>query len=125
MNSKIGKGILIIVGIILTAYQSGTNIWPEAVLTAILTGLGYFISNLWVTSTSDQGTLNFADFVKGAILAIVGAITSALATFVNGGIVNWKAMGLAALSALIAYISATYFTGQVKSTSDPVIPPKG
>jgi len=113
-STKIGKGIFIMIGIILTAFQAGTNIWPVAIITAILTGCSYYVSNLWIISTSGQGEWNLQDFAKGAILAVSGALVNSVINFFYGNNFQWKLFGLAALGAFVTYISSTFFTGNKK-----------
>lgn len=109
--------------IVYTAFQAGTNVWPVAVVIAIATGLGYFISNLWVVSASPEGTINWQDAVKGALLAVFAFVAASAVTYFDGQVFAWKPLILAALSAGVGYLFPTLFTGQ-KST-DPPVPPKG
>lgn len=123
MNSKIGqfiKGLGIMIAIIYTAYQSGANIWPVAVLTAIVTGIGYYVSNYWKVSSSDPNSVNLLDIAKAAILSAVTALVPLVATFWDGTVFDWKSLGVAALSAFLAYLFPTFFQ---PGKTDIVVPP--
>src|SRR3990172_10827606 len=111
-STKFLKGLGLMAAIIFAAMQSNANIWPVAVIASVLTGAVYFISNYWITSSSTQGSLNLADFIKGAILATIAPLIGLVATLWDGVTLDWKALGTAALFALLAYIFPTYFTWQ-------------
>ena len=128
-KTQILKGLGMMAAIIYAAFQAGTNVWPVAVVVAVATGVGYFISNLWVVSSSQEGTLNWQDAVKGFLLAVFAFVAASAVTFFDGQVLAWKPLIFAALSAGAGYLFPTLFTGQKGSTppvqSDPVIPPKG
>lgn len=67
------------------------------------------------TILSEQFSLNLRDFLRGAILAVIAAvvpiINNAIVAATNDNVpfvVNWTTVGLAALSAFVAYIVKSY-----------------
>jgi uncharacterized membrane protein YvlD (DUF360 family) len=57
-------------------------------------------------------SLNSRDFIRGLFMAVVSAIVALLYTSIQAGnfIVDWKAIGMAALSAALAYITKNLLT---------------
>ncbi len=58
------------------------------------------------------GKLNIVDFGKGLFIAVLGAVFTVIYTTVQSGSLtfDWKAIGITALSAALAYLSKNLFT---------------
>lgn len=56
--------------------------------------------------------LNLLDFIKGFVVAILGAVVGLVQTSISAGDfhLDWKAMGTAALISGIAYLTKNFFT---------------
>ena len=61
---------------------------------------------------SKFGELNSSDFIKGAIVAIIGAVLPIIQSVIETGSFqfDWKAIGGIALTAFIAYLTKNLFT---------------
>lgn len=57
-------------------------------------------------------TLNGTDFLRGLFVAILSAVVTLLYTCIQAGnlVIDWKAIGMAALSAALAYITKNLLT---------------
>jgi uncharacterized membrane protein YvlD (DUF360 family) len=57
-------------------------------------------------------SLNSKDFIKGLFVAVVSAVIALLYTSLQAGnlVIDWKAIGMAALSAALAYITKNLLT---------------
>ena len=53
---------------------------------------------------SNLGNLNWGDAIKGLVLSVITALLSGLLTGLQSGIIDWKVVGIATVSAAIAYI---------------------
>jgi len=64
------------------------------------------------TTTSKQFSINVNDFLKGLIVAVVSPVFTVLIDSLNQGTLNfnWKAIGITALSALLAYLTKNFFS---------------
>lgn len=63
--------------------------------------------------TSNLFRLDLRDAAKGLIVAVGGAVVSAIEASFNAGSLtfNWKQIGLTALAAGAAYLGKNFFTG--------------
>ena len=61
--------------------------------------------------------LKLRDFIKGAIMAILVPILYIIQSSVSNGVLtfNWKEIGIAAISGLVAYLIKNLFTDDVKA----------
>lgn len=61
---------------------------------------------------SDFLKLNWADFGKGLLIAVLSAIFTVIYTTVQAGSLtfDWKAIGVTALASALAYISKNLFS---------------
>lgn len=61
-------------------------------------------------------TLNTRDFIKGLVMAVLVPVFVIIQQSLSAGdlVFNWKAIGIAALSAFIAYIIKNLFTDDTK-----------
>lgn len=60
-------------------------------------------------------SLNVKDFLRGLILAILAPVLLAIQQSIAAGEVtlNWRTLGLTAISALVAYLIKNFFTNSV------------
>jgi hypothetical protein len=67
-------------------------------------------------------TLNARDFVKGLFIAILTAVVTMIYTSIeaNNLVLDWKSIGMAALSASIAYIMKNLLT----NSNDQIMKPE-
>lgn len=56
--------------------------------------------------------LNSTDYLKGLLIAVLSAVVTFLYTCIQAGdlVIDWKAIGMAALSAALAYITKNLLT---------------
>lgn len=56
--------------------------------------------------------LNTKDFLKGLIVAVLSAVVTILYSSLQAGdfVIDWKSIGMAALSAALAYVTKNFFT---------------
>ncbi len=60
-------------------------------------------------------SLNLQDAIKGIVVAVIGAVLTAIQTMLsNGGVIDWKQVGMIALTTLIAYLVKNYFSDSTK-----------
>lgn len=85
-------------------------------------------------TTSKQFTLNLNDFWKGLLVAVLTTPITLLMASLNAGKLDfdWKAIGIAALTGLVAYLVKNFLTPSqtiVKPAPDPgttiTVPPPG
>jgi hypothetical protein len=64
------------------------------------------------TTTSGQFNLNWADFAKGLIMAVLTPVVAIIVQSLNNGSLtfDWKVIGIAAASGGLAYIVKNLFT---------------
>jgi hypothetical protein len=64
------------------------------------------------TTTSKQYTLNLKDGLRGLLMAVLGAVLTALYPVVSGGSFdfNWKSIAAGAVTTAIAYLLKNFFT---------------
>ena len=74
----------------------------------------YVAKNFFMPSDSDPGTINWRDLVSGLIVAMGMAISSFAASIITLGFIDWKALGLAVLYAVIGYFGKTIPSPQSK-----------
>lgn len=57
-------------------------------------------------------SLNSKDFIKGLFIAILTAVITMLYTSIEAGelMINWKSIGMTAISAALAYITKNLLT---------------
>lgn len=62
---------------------------------------------------SEQFTLSLRDFIKGLIVAVISAIVPLIQETIKQGELsfNWKAIGVTALGAFVAYIAKNFLEG--------------
>lgn len=81
------------------------------------------MANTPVTTTSTKFTLNARDFLKGLLVAVIAAIVPVITGSINAGELkfDWKAIGLTALAAAIAYLTKNFFTPSQVVIQNPVV----
>ncbi len=70
---------------------------------------------------SPFGKLNLADFGKGLLVAVGSAVFSVIYSTIQAGSLtfDWKAIGITALSAALAYLSKNLFTNSNNEVAKP------
>lgn len=70
------------------------------------------MSNLVTSSTSQQFRVNSHDVLRGLLVAVITPVLTIIMTSLNAGelIFNWKAIGLVAVGAAVAYIIKNFLT---------------
>lgn len=65
-----------------------------------------------VTTTSKKFTINVRDMLRGLIVAVITPIITIVSTSIGEGTLtfDWKAIGLTALSAAVAYLGKNFFS---------------
>jgi hypothetical protein len=109
MNTKIVKGILLMIGVVFTAFQSGNIVWAATIITAVCLGLGYFAKNVWFPSVSDDGVFDWRDVVSALVLSIVATIGTMIGDLVVNDSVNWLLLAKTIVTVVITYFTATFF----------------
>ena len=110
--TKFVKGLLLMAGVILTALQSSVPpVWAVTIITTVCVGIGYYVKNYYIPSTSVQGELNWGDILSGMILAIVAGVSNSLSELVISGIVVWGALFKIIGTVSITYLTTTFFSG--------------
>jgi hypothetical protein len=109
MNSKIVKGILLMVSVIFAALQSGNVVWAATIITTLIVGIGYFVKNVIFPSVSDDNVFDWRDVVSTLILSALAAIEPIVGSLVTNGAVDWLLLGKTILTVVIIYFSTTFF----------------
>lgn len=112
--NKFVKGILLVIGVFLTAIEAGNVVWPVTITTAVVVGVGYAVKNIWLPSVSADGKFDWQDIASAVILAVTVAIGDSIATLVTNGVMDWLLLGKTILSVVITYFTATYFAPETK-----------
>jgi hypothetical protein len=70
------------------------------------------MADLAVAKTSKQFSLQLNDFWKGLLVAVISPVFTIVIGSLNAGSLtfDWKAIGITALTALLAYLSKNFFT---------------
>lgn len=65
-----------------------------------------------LVTTSKAGSLNWKDAGKGLIVAVISPVFTVMLQSLNAGTLtfDWKAIGIVALSACLAYLSKNFFS---------------
>lgn len=113
--NKIVKGLLLIVGVIFAALQSGDIVWPATLISAACVGLGYFAKNVWFPSVSDDGTFDWRDIASALILAVVTTISESISSLIINGAVDWMLLIKTVGTVVITYFTATFFAPAKKN----------
>ena len=63
-------------------------------------------------TTSKKFSLNWRDYAKGAIVAIITPVIFIIESSLDAGTLsfNWKQIGIAAVAGFVAYLSKNFFT---------------
>lgn len=64
------------------------------------------------TTTSQQYSLGTTDFLKGLLVAVITPVITIIITSLNAGqlVFDWKAIGITAVGAALAYLVKNFFT---------------
>lgn len=73
------------------------------------------------TTTSGQFSLNMKDFLKGLLLAVLTPVVTVLIQTLQAGSLtfDWKAIGITALSAFLAYMLKNFLAPPQIVINDP------
>lgn len=112
MNSKLVKGILLMLGPIFLALQSPDTVWAGVIITSICLGIGYFVKNYLMPSDAPEGQLGWKEIVSALILAVIAAVSASITDLVSSGTVNWGLLLKTVGTAVLTYITTTFFAGQ-------------
>lgn len=79
-------------------------------------------------TTSAQFKLNWSDVLKGLLVAVITPVITIITSSINAGTLtfDWKAIGLTALAAGLAYLAKNLFTPAqtiVSGTTESVVVP--
>jgi uncharacterized membrane protein len=77
------------------------------IIASVAFTLIYFGKNYWLPSTSEAGEINWRDIVSGLIIAVGMAISSFSASIILTGVVDWKALFIAVIGAVVGYFGKT------------------
>lgn len=79
--------------------------------------------NTPVTTTSKQFTLNGRDILKGLLVAIITPVLTIIINSLQQGTLtfDWKAIGITALTAAIAYLVKNFLTPSEITIQNPVL----
>jgi hypothetical protein len=117
MNSKFFKGILLMASVIFTALQTGNVVWISTILSAVLVGVGYYVKNYLLPSNSIEGSLTWRDILSGVLLAVVAGLSDSISSLIVNGVIVWPLLGKTVLTVTITYFTATFFSGQLTTTT--------
>lgn len=68
----------------------------------------YVAKNWLMPSNSDGNSLNWRDALSGVLIAVSMAISSFAGSIITLGYVDWKALGIAVVSAIVGYFTKTF-----------------
>lgn len=84
--------------------------WAYVLITTIGFTAVYIGKNYWKPSTSDANNLNPGDLWSGILIAVGMGVSSFAASIITTGMVDWKALGIAVISAVVGYFSKTFIS---------------
>jgi len=69
---------------------------------------------------SDRFTLNWNDFLKGLIVAVIMPVLTIIQNSISEGELtfNWRLIGLTAVGALVAYLIKNFLSDNVKAAEN-------
>lgn len=109
------KGLIMaIVGFIATTISQdieGINFAYIAIATAGFT-VYYIGKNAFFQSNSEPGKINLKDLISGILLALGMAVSSFAASVITLGHIDWRALWIAVVGAVIGYFTKTLPSGK-------------
>ena len=81
--------------------------WAYVLITTIGFTAIYFGKNYWMPSTSEGGSVNGRDIWSGLLIAVGMAISSFAASIITTGMVDWKALIISTIGAVVGYFTKT------------------
>lgn len=113
--TKFVKGLIMsVVGALLVVFNSDPIVWSIVIVTLISTVMVYSGKNLFVTSKSLQGELDWRDILSALLLGIGVTIGDSITMIIKDGIIDWIILAKVSVGVISTYISTTFFTGQKK-----------
>lgn len=82
-----------------------------------------FMANTQTTTTSKQFTISLPDVWKGLLVAVITPVITIIMTSLNAGTLtfDWKAIGITALAAGVAYLVKNFLTPSAIMIKNPVL----
>lgn len=79
------------------------------------------MANIKATTTSQQFTISLPDIWKGLLVAVITPVLTIIISSLNAGTLtfDWKAIGLTALTAGLAYVIKNFLTPSAVMIKDP------
>lgn len=112
--SAFWKGLIMaVVGFIATGISQnveGLN-FTYVVISTVGFTLLYIGKNAVFQSTSEPGIVNWQDLLSGIIIAVSMAISSFAASIITTGAVDWQALWIAVVGAVVGYFTKTLPSG--------------
>jgi len=111
------KGLIMaVVGFLATtiADLEVVNWWYVLISTVAFT-LIYIGKNFFLPSTSEPGKINWMDAFSGVLIAIGMMVSSMAGSILTTGTVDWRALGVAVIGAIVGYFTKTFFSSSTKT----------
>jgi len=108
--SAFWKGLIMaVVGFIATTLSDleSFNLAYVAISTIAFTVIYIGKNYIW-PSTSEGGVINWQDILSGLIVAVGMAISSFAASIITTGAIDWKALAIAVIGAIVGYFGKTF-----------------
>lgn len=112
------KGLLMaVVGFLATTIADLQEVnWWYVLISTIAFTLIYVGKNFFLPSSSETGKVNWMDVLSGLLVAIGMGISSFVGSILTTGTVDWKALGLAVVGAIVGYFTKTFFSPATKKS---------
>ncbi len=108
MNAKIKIMIMAVVGFIATTMSTLEDInWLYILFATLGFIILYVAKNFVLPSNSDVGTVTWRDILSGILISISMAISSFAASLLTTGNVDWHALWVAVIGAVVGYFIKT------------------
>lgn len=108
--SAFWKGLIMaVVGFIATTISTGGEGLNFTYIFFATIGftLVYVGKNAIFASTSGSGIVNWQDLISGLVIALGMAVSSGLTTFIINGAIDWHALWVAVVAAIVGYFTKT------------------
>jgi hypothetical protein len=112
--TKFLKGLLIAASMIFANWQTEGSLSFSIVLVAIAFLLGYYAKNWWFPSVSDDGVLDWRDWVSAVLIGLSAAIPEYISQIIVDGAIVWRELLTVVGTVLFTYITST-FTQKAKN----------
>lgn len=109
MKNKVVKGILLMLGVVFAAMQTGDVIWPAVIISAVAVGGGYFVKNIFFQSVSEDGVFDWRDVASALLLAVFATLGESINSFVIDNHLDWLLLIKTIGTVVMTYFSTTFF----------------